>query len=498
VTAGAVAARWVALAAGLGAAVALGHHAARADQLPGPSFDFSTGAPNGQMAMASCPSCVSGSQEIEAADDFILPRETALTSATFTGLLPLSAPLSNVTRVRVEIYRVFPTDSDTGRMITVPTRNNSPADVEFANRDTDSGSLSFTDTLVTSIFTAANSVLNGINKSPNQTTGGEGSRTGEEVQFSVTFTTPIDLPADHYFFVPQVELSSGNFFWLSGPRPTSPPFTGDLQAWIRNTNLEPDWLRVGTDIVGGATPPTFNGSFSLHGNAVCAVTITPSALPGAAPGVPYSAAFSATGAQSPFTFTETGPLPAGLSFGPDGSLSGTPTQLGSFPITVTAMSPDGCGANEQLTLTVSSSPSATKAILSSLAETNSAFVVGNASTPLTAQTAATRHKKGTVFSFDLDQPATVKIAIKTRVPGRRVGHACRPNSPKLRHKPRCTRTITVATLTRTAHAGLNKVPFTGRVRGRALKPARYRAVFIAIDSAGASSPQALRFRVVKR
>ena len=28
--------------------------------------------------------------------------------------------------------------------------------------------------------------------------------TGEEVQFTVNFATPFDLPADHYFFVPQV------------------------------------------------------------------------------------------------------------------------------------------------------------------------------------------------------------------------------------------------------------------------------------------------------
>jgi hypothetical protein len=32
--------------------------------------------------------------------------------------------------------------------------------------------------------------------------------------------------------------------------------------WIRNADLEPDWLRVGTDIVGDTT---FNGSFSLSG-----------------------------------------------------------------------------------------------------------------------------------------------------------------------------------------------------------------------------------------
>ena len=32
--------------------------------------------------------------------------------------------------------------------------------------------------------------------------------------------------------------------------------------------LDPDWLRVGTDIVGGTTPPTFNMAFSLDGTVV--------------------------------------------------------------------------------------------------------------------------------------------------------------------------------------------------------------------------------------
>lgn len=46
------------------------------------------------------------------------------------------------------------------------------------------------------------------------------------------------------------------------------PFVGDLQAWIRNSNLAPDWLRIGADIVGGATPPTFSMTFSLAGEGI--------------------------------------------------------------------------------------------------------------------------------------------------------------------------------------------------------------------------------------
>jgi hypothetical protein len=160
---------------------------------------------------------------------------------------------------------VFPFDSNTTRTIKVPTRANSPSDVAFTDRDSIAGGLEFGTEVLNPSFTAANSVLNGIHPSPNQTTGGQGAVTGEEVQFDVTFSSPLDLPAGHYFFVPQVRLKSGNFFWLSTP---PKQFTGDLQEWIRNQALQPDWLRVGTDIVGGATPPTFDAAFSLGGETM--------------------------------------------------------------------------------------------------------------------------------------------------------------------------------------------------------------------------------------
>jgi hypothetical protein len=52
------------------------------------------------------------------------------------------------------------------------------------------------------------------------------------------------------------------------PGTAFPPGFTDLQTWIRDEALQPDWLRVGTDIVGGTTPPTFNAAFSLSGVAV--------------------------------------------------------------------------------------------------------------------------------------------------------------------------------------------------------------------------------------
>ncbi len=228
------------------------------------SFSFSTGDPDGKIATLSR-SASPGKIQTETADDFVLTQSVVISQATFTGLLPVGAPLTSIGGVEVEIYHVFPGDSDTNRVPAVLTRVNSPGDVEIdsATRDSADGSLSFSATIVNQSFSVSNSVVNGINKHPDEKTNGEGAVTGEEVLVTVNFNPPISLPADHYFFRPEVLLSSGNFLWLSAPKPTTPPlFTGDLQSWIRNDALAPDWLRIGTDITGQGP---FNAAFSLSG-----------------------------------------------------------------------------------------------------------------------------------------------------------------------------------------------------------------------------------------
>ena len=230
-------------------------------------FFFSTGNPDGLIATASRPASA-GKLETESADDFVLGSTTRITGASFTGLLPTGSPLSGISKVVVEIYRVFPLDSTNPPSGLVPTRVNSPSDNALDSRDSSLSSLSFTASILNNSFAATNSVVNGINQSPNQFTGGEGAVTGEEVLFNINFLIPFLLSADHYFFIPQVELSSGDFLWLSAPKPIvapGTPFLPDLQSWIRNRNLDPDWLRVGTDITHQGP---FNAAFSLTGSTV--------------------------------------------------------------------------------------------------------------------------------------------------------------------------------------------------------------------------------------
>jgi hypothetical protein len=241
-------------------------------------FFFSTGNVDGKIGTASRPSNAGlGTFEIETGDDFVLPHPTRINRATFTGLL-VGGNLSNVNLANtvIEIYRVFPKDSDVGRTSgpptfstpNVPTRVNSPSDVELVGRTiADFNPISAS--VINPTFTVNNSVTPGGIPTPFvNPTGGNGPQTGVEVLFDVTFSNPLDLPPDHYFFVPQVEMDQGFFLWLSSVRPIVPPgtpFMPDLQSWTRDQFLDPDWLRVGTDIVGGTPAPTFNAAFTLEG-----------------------------------------------------------------------------------------------------------------------------------------------------------------------------------------------------------------------------------------
>lgn len=242
--------------------------------------------PNDMIGIATRPSSA-GSFEIEAGDDFVLTAQTIINMATFDGIIvsPTGAA-PTISDVVLEIYRVFPADSDVGRTSgpptfstpQVPTRVNSPSDVAFDSRDSAAGELTLSSSVLAPTFTVLNSVQpGGIHPMPHQTTMGNGPLTGEEVQISVNLSRTFDLSPNHYFFVPQVEVSDGGtFYWLSASRPISgpgttpfPPGFTDLQAWTRDQFLDPDWLRVGTDIVGGgANAPTYNTAFAIDGTVV--------------------------------------------------------------------------------------------------------------------------------------------------------------------------------------------------------------------------------------
>ncbi len=191
-----------------------------------------TGNTDGKLGALSRPASVN-KLETETADDFVLSQTTVLTGATITGLVTTS--LANISNV----------------------------EIDSATRDGIKHTLRFSAALLNSTFTAQKTVVNGIGVSQ-----GEPAVTGAEVEITVTFSSPIVLPAGHYFFRPEVQVNGGDFLFLSAPKPIVAPgqaIAGDLQAWIRNSKLSPDWLRIGADIIGGSPAPAFNMTFSLSG-----------------------------------------------------------------------------------------------------------------------------------------------------------------------------------------------------------------------------------------
>src|SRR5215470_6340633 len=90
-------------------------------------FFFSTGNSDGKLGALTRPASA-GKLETETADDFVLLETTAISRAVITGII---VPSGNISRVEVELYHIFPQDSDTARTPQVNTRMNSPSDVEI-------------------------------------------------------------------------------------------------------------------------------------------------------------------------------------------------------------------------------------------------------------------------------------------------------------------------------------------------------------------------------
>ncbi len=91
-----------------------------------------------------------------------------------------------------------------------------------------------------------------------------------------------------------------------------------------------------TDSSTGTGPYSGSTAYTLAVNAPT-ISVAPSSLAGGTVGSPYNQSITATAGTAPYTYAITaGSLPAGLSLGTDGVLSGTPTAGGTFNFTVTA------------------------------------------------------------------------------------------------------------------------------------------------------------------
>jgi peptidoglycan/xylan/chitin deacetylase (PgdA/CDA1 family) len=130
-------------------------------------------------------------------------------------------------------------------------------------------------------------------------------------------------------------------------------------------------------------------------------------------------------------------------------------------------------------------------IILSLSLTRRSFAVGKAATPAIA-----RKRKGTAFLYTVSEPGRVRFKIQRRLSTRRNG-VCRRRQIKRLSRRGCVRYRTVGAIVRNVKTLSNRTKFSGRIRRKALRRGRYRAVLTVTDAAGnRSRPRRIAFRVV--
>jgi hypothetical protein len=266
-------------------------------------------------------------------------------------------------------------------------------------------------------------------------------------------------------------------------------------------------------------PPSRSASFitvnaELSGVAVDALPLAPSASIAS----PVNGATFAFGqvVDSSFTCSED-KAGSGISscLDQNGHASGAAidtTTPGQYTLTVTATSSDGQTGTASSTYTVLAAPvlpppavappAVAAPVLGALKGSHASWREGNAPAQISSDSKLARPPVGTTFTFTLNVPATVKLVFTTGSPGRlskikgkRVCVAQTKHNAKL---PKCTRTLTAATMSLKAHTGADKIAFQGRTSPtRKLKPGTFTATFTATNATASSKPRSLKFTIVK-
>ena len=152
---------------------------------------------------------------------------------------------------------------------------------------------------------------------------------------------------------------------LSAPAPVGPYADPPLLSALNGATPNGDWsLWVFDDLSGnsGQIAGGWTLSLTTYQPQCCqspqcpTITVNPATIAAGTVGSFYSQSFTQTGGALPITFSLSGALPNGLSFTTGGVLSGTPTESGSFPITVTATDFNGCAGSRGYTLTINNAP----------------------------------------------------------------------------------------------------------------------------------------------
>jgi hypothetical protein len=106
---------------------------------------------------------------------------------------------------------------------------------------------------------------------------------------------------------------------------------------------------------------------------------------------------------------------------------------------------------------------------------------------------------GTVFSFDLNENASVHLNFEHLKAGHRSGRRCVTTVRRLSRSRGCMPIVSAGTLGFAAHAGTSSVAFQGRLsRSKRLRPGSYLLIISAANSFGLkSAPRQLAFTIVR-
>ncbi len=190
-----------------------------------------------------------------------------------------------------------------------------------------------------------------------QTVAPTGVSTGPVTPTSVTVSwTPIAYGGGAgYYQVSYAIPAQGQY--MTFPTVTADKLASSLVVTGLTTG-QPYSFRVTTTSSPGVENQnslTSEPSATALGTPACSsLAFSPSSLPSPAPvGTPYGATVQASGGTSPYTYGATG-LPPGLSIGAaTGTISGTPTTLGSYTVHVTVTDSLGCPGAKDYPLTIS-------------------------------------------------------------------------------------------------------------------------------------------------
>jgi PKD domain/Lactonase, 7-bladed beta-propeller len=172
---------------------------------------------------------------------------------------------------------------------------------------------------------------------------------------------------------------------------------------------------------------------------------------------------------------------------------------GAYEVTLTVTDASGCstrhfytgqstvcpgGAAARTTGTLDTVPG-----LSKLRATPRKFI------PKVRAVKAGKAKRGTTFRYSLTEVATVRFKIERRKRRSVKIHSTRCLKPK--PDPGCFPFKLLGSRSQKGRAGVNKLKFNGKLKGKPLPPGSYRATVVATDKAsGRSTPKTVGFRVL--